>query len=114
MQNVTVQALSGTGALRIGAAFMSRFHEGHKEVYFPKPTWGNHLPIFADSGVPHKFYRYYDPKTVGFDLKGACEDLMVRLIMLWRGRRWLLAPRILAQHKATTTEQTSSIIFLFK
>lgn len=76
-QNATVQSLSGTGALRIGAAFFAKFFPGNKEVYFPQPTWGNHIPIFNHSGIQHKFYRYYDPKTVGFDFKGACEDLSV-------------------------------------
>ncbi|BES88988.1 Aspartate aminotransferase [Nesidiocoris tenuis] len=74
-RNATVQSLSGTGALRIGAAFFAKFFPGNKEVYFPQPTWGNHIPIFNHSGIQHKFYRYYDPKTVGFDFKGACEDL---------------------------------------
>ncbi|XP_014247769.1 aspartate aminotransferase, mitochondrial [Cimex lectularius] len=73
--NSTVQTLSGTGALRIGAAFLQKFFPGNKEVYLPSPTWGNHIPIFNHSGLPVKYYRYYDPKTVGFDFEGAVEDL---------------------------------------
>uniref|UniRef100_A0A170YUJ9 Aspartate aminotransferase n=1 Tax=Triatoma infestans TaxID=30076 RepID=A0A170YUJ9_TRIIF len=73
--NATVQSLSGTGALRIGAAFLQKFFPGNKEVYVPNPTWGNHIPVFNHSGLPIKKYRYYDPKTVGFDFKGAIEDL---------------------------------------
>jgi len=71
----TVQALSGTGGLRIGAAFLGRFYPG-RPVYFPKPTWGNHIPIFKDSGVgDQKEYRYYDPKTIALDFKGLTEDI---------------------------------------
>jgi aspartate aminotransferase len=61
-QRVTsVQAISGTGALRIAAAFMSKFFPfpgGVKECHMPTPTWGNHLPIFRDSGIEPKQYKY--------------------------------------------------------
>lgn len=70
----TVQALSGTGALRIGGAFLARFH-GLKEIYLPTPSWGNHRPIFADSGLTVKSYAYYDPKTCGLSFTGMMADL---------------------------------------
>lgn len=72
--NATTQGVSGTGSLRIGAAFLSRFYSS-KQIYFPSPTWGNHNPIFKDSGMNISTYRYYDPKTCGFDFKGALEDI---------------------------------------
>ncbi|OQV14865.1 Aspartate aminotransferase, mitochondrial [Hypsibius exemplaris] len=50
--NVTTQAISGTGALRLGAAFLEKFFKGNKEVYMPTPTWGNHIPIFKHAGLP--------------------------------------------------------------
>ena len=31
--------------------------------------------IFADAGVEWKWYRYYEPKTVGLDFEGMMEDL---------------------------------------
>lgn len=34
----TVQSLSGTGALRVGAEFLMRHHAVHI-VYLPDPTW---------------------------------------------------------------------------
>ncbi|KFM62857.1 Aspartate aminotransferase, mitochondrial, partial [Stegodyphus mimosarum] len=37
--NATVQGISGTGSLYIGAAFISDFLKGNKEVYMPTPTW---------------------------------------------------------------------------
>lgn len=74
-----MQSISGTGALRIGAAFLSKFWQGNREVYVPTPTWGNHVPIFEHSGLPIKKYRYYDPKTCGLDVQGVFEDISVSI-----------------------------------
>lgn len=73
--NATVQAISGTGALRIGGAFLASFFPGVKDIYLPTPSWGNHGPIFRHSGLNVKAYRYYEPSSCGFDFKGALEDL---------------------------------------
>ncbi|XP_066996372.1 aspartate aminotransferase, mitochondrial isoform X2 [Anabrus simplex] len=73
--NATLQGISGTGSLRIGAAFLHKFFPGNKVVYLPTPSWGNHTPIFKHSGLDVKQYRYYDPKTCGFDFQGALEDI---------------------------------------
>jgi Aminotransferase class I and II len=45
-----LQSLSGTGSLRLGAAFIAKFLPG-TTVYVSNPTWGNHNNIFADAGV---------------------------------------------------------------
>ncbi|CAJ0832800.1 18581_t:CDS:10 [Entrophospora sp. SA101] len=45
------QSISGTGALRIGGVFLSRYYPHAKKIYLPKPTWGNHNAVFKDSGV---------------------------------------------------------------
>ncbi|XP_021453624.2 aspartate aminotransferase, mitochondrial [Oncorhynchus mykiss] len=74
-RNITVQTISGTGSLRIGANFLSRFHTEARDVYLPKPSWGNHTPIFRDAGMQLKAYTYYDPKTCGFDFQGALNDI---------------------------------------
>uniref|UniRef100_A0AAY5EI47 Aspartate aminotransferase n=1 Tax=Electrophorus electricus TaxID=8005 RepID=A0AAY5EI47_ELEEL len=74
-QSITVQSISGTGSLRVGANFLSRFHTATRDVYLPKPSWGNHTPIFRDAGMQLKAYTYYDPKTCGFDFKGALHDI---------------------------------------
>jgi aspartate aminotransferase len=76
------QSISGTGALRIGGAFLQRFYPNAKAIYLPTPTWGNHIPIFKDSGLEVKQYRYYDKETVGLDFKGLIEDLQVRAVLL--------------------------------
>jgi aspartate aminotransferase len=73
--NVTVQGISGTGSLTIGAQFLGSFFQGNREVFMPTPTWGNHIPIFKRAGLGVKQYRYYDPKTCGFDFTGALQDL---------------------------------------
>lgn len=75
--NATAQCISGTGSLRIGAAFIKSFFPGPKTVYIPTPSWGNHTPIFKHSGLEVKSYTYYDPKTCGFNFQGALDDISV-------------------------------------
>ncbi|XP_010532471.1 PREDICTED: aspartate aminotransferase 3, chloroplastic [Tarenaya hassleriana] len=70
----TVQCLSGTGSLRVGAEFLAK-HYHEKTIYIPVPTWGNHPKIFALAGLSVKTYRYYDPATRGLNFKGLLEDL---------------------------------------
>lgn len=70
----TVQSLSGTGSLRVGAAFIEKFLPG-TTIYLSDPTWGNHKNIFADAGLEWKTYRYFDPKTIGLDFAGMMEDI---------------------------------------
>jgi len=74
-RNVSVQCISGTGSLRVGANFLAKHFPGNKTVYLPKPSWGNHTPIFKHAGLEVGSYRYYDPKTCGLDFAAACEDI---------------------------------------
>lgn len=70
-----VQALSGTGALRLGADFLHRTL-GTDTVYYSNPTWGNHGLIFGRAGYSDlRQYRYWDPASKGLDLSGMLEDL---------------------------------------
>jgi len=71
----TVQGISGTGSLRIGAEFLAKFYPDSKTVYLPSPSWGNHVPIFKHAGMEVGSYRYYDKATCGFDFNGCLEDL---------------------------------------
>ena len=77
----TVQALSGTGALRLAGAFLKRWHPivagGGKEVsvFLPTPTWGNHRGVFSEAGLEVKNFRYFDSKTGGVDVDGMVEDM---------------------------------------
>ncbi|KAK2970976.1 hypothetical protein RJ640_027457 [Escallonia rubra] len=70
----TVQCLSGTGSLRVGAEFLARHYHEHT-IYIPQPTWGNHPKIFNLAGLSVKPYRYYNPQTRGLDFQGLLEDL---------------------------------------
>ncbi|KAI5475681.1 L-aspartate:2-oxoglutarate aminotransferase [Pseudohyphozyma bogoriensis] len=69
------QSISGTGALRIAAAFIQRFYPDAKAIYLPTPSWGNHGAIIKDAGLEVKTYAYYDKKTVGLDFEGLKRDL---------------------------------------
>ena len=60
------QTISGTGAVRLGAEFISRFFKG--PVYISNPTWANHRAIFNDAGMEVFEYQYWDPKTKGLAL----------------------------------------------
>jgi aspartate aminotransferase len=77
-QIAITQSISGTGALRIGAAFLARHYPYSKTIYLPVPSWGNHTPIFRDSGLEVRGYRYFDKSTVGLDFEGLKADLQVR------------------------------------
>lgn len=70
----TTQALSGTGALRIGAEFISKHLPG-RTVYVSDPTWGNHLAIFKEAHVQTQKYRYWDANTRGLNFQGMLEDI---------------------------------------
>ncbi|KAK6129735.1 hypothetical protein DH2020_036536 [Rehmannia glutinosa] len=70
----TVQCLSGTGSLRVGAEFLARHYHQHT-IYIPLPTWGNHTKVFGLAGLSVKTYRYYDPATRGLNFEGLLEDL---------------------------------------
>ncbi|KAI6812386.1 Aspartate aminotransferase [Hortaea werneckii] len=69
------QSISGTGALRIGGAFLQRFYPGAKAIYIPTPSWANHKAVFTDSGLEVKQYRYYNKDTIGLDFDGMVEDI---------------------------------------
>ncbi|EXJ54569.1 aspartate aminotransferase [Cladophialophora yegresii CBS 114405] len=69
------QSISGTGALRIGGAFLQRWYPGSKTIYIPTPSWANHKAVFSDSGLEVKQYKYYNKDTIGLDFDGMISDL---------------------------------------
>jgi len=71
---VTVQALGGTGALKVGADFLHRFAPA-STVYISDPSWENHRALFEGAGFAVNTYRYYDAKTRGLDFDGMLESL---------------------------------------
>ncbi|XP_077461151.1 aspartate aminotransferase, cytoplasmic-like [Stigmatopora argus] len=75
-----VQALGGTGALRIGAEFLRRWYNGVNNtatpVYVSSPTWENHNAVFADAGFKDvRPYHYWDAAKRGLDITGLVDDL---------------------------------------
>lgn len=68
-----VQSLSGTGGLRVYGELMRK--HGHKQIYVPNPTWGNHIPIFTNSGLEVKKYRYYDAENSDLDFGNMMTDI---------------------------------------
>ncbi|OWM76974.1 hypothetical protein CDL15_Pgr011699 [Punica granatum] len=73
----TVQCLSGTGSLRIGADFLAKhYHQANLDVvYIPEPTYSNHPNFFIAAGLTLRKYRYYNPQTQGLDFQCLLEDL---------------------------------------
>jgi aspartate aminotransferase, mitochondrial len=72
---VITQSISGTGALRIGGAFLERFYPGAKKIYIPTPSWANHAAVFKDAGLTVEKYRYYNKDTIGLDFEGMVADI---------------------------------------
>lgn len=66
---VTVQALGGTGALKIGADYLKKLVPG-ATVYISDPSWENHRALFEAAGFPVETYPYYDPATRGVNFDG--------------------------------------------
>lgn len=66
---VTVQALGGTGGLKIGADFLRRVAP-KTEVWISDPTWENHRGLFENAEFTVHAYPYYDAKTHGLNFEG--------------------------------------------
>jgi aromatic-amino-acid transaminase len=65
---VTVQALGGTGGLKIGADFLRKFAPG-AQICISDPSWENHRALFEAAGFPVGTYPYYAPATQGLDFE---------------------------------------------
>ncbi|HSV77638.1 MAG TPA: amino acid aminotransferase [Ramlibacter sp.] len=62
----TVQALGGTGGLKIGADFLKKLAPAAK-VLISDPSWENHRALFTNAGFPVESYPYYDAGKRGID-----------------------------------------------
>ncbi|MGN6702373.1 MAG: aromatic amino acid transaminase [Burkholderiaceae bacterium] len=71
---VTVQALGGTGGLKLGADFLKRFSPG-AEVWISDPSWENHRALFESAGFKVNTYPYYDSATHGVNFAGMLAEL---------------------------------------
>ncbi|MBR0565732.1 aspartate/tyrosine/aromatic aminotransferase [Azoarcus sp. L1K30] len=74
-QVVTIEALGGTGALKVGADYLKRLLPG-ASVYISDPSWENHRALFESAGFTVENYPYYDAATrgVNFDAMKAKLD----------------------------------------
>jgi aromatic-amino-acid transaminase len=65
---VTVQAIGGTGGLKVGADLLRKINPS-AEVWISNPSWENHQALFEFAGFKVQAYPYYDAAThsVNFD-----------------------------------------------
>jgi aromatic-amino-acid transaminase len=71
---ITVQAIGGTGALKLGADFLKRFSP-ESEVWISDPSWENHRALFESAGFKVNNYPYYDTATRGVNFAGMLNAL---------------------------------------
>ncbi|TDZ35818.1 Aspartate aminotransferase [Colletotrichum spinosum] len=69
-RTTSVQTISGTGAVHLGALFLAKFYKGNRTVYISNPTWANHNQIFGNVGLPIAQYPYFSKQTKGLDFEG--------------------------------------------
>jgi len=65
----TVQALGGTGGLKIGADFLKKVNPAAK-VLISDPSWENHRALFSQAGFTVEAYPYYNAAKKGIDFDG--------------------------------------------
>jgi aromatic-amino-acid transaminase len=65
----TVQALGGTGGLKVGADFLRRLNPSAK-VLISDPSWENHKALFTQAGFTVEAYPYYVAARRGIDFDG--------------------------------------------
>ena len=70
----TVQAIGGTGGLKIGADFLKKVSPKAK-VLISDPSWENHRAIFVNAGFEVGTYAYYDAAKRGVNFEGMLADL---------------------------------------
>ena len=70
----TVQAIGGTGGLKIGADFLKKVSPQAK-VLISDPSWENHRAIFVNAGFEVDTYAYYDAEKRGVNFDGMLASL---------------------------------------
>ena len=70
----TVQALGGTGGLKIGADFLKKLTP-HAKVLISDPSWENHRALFTNAGFAVETYAYYDAAKRGVNFEGMLASL---------------------------------------
>jgi len=80
----SVQTPGGCGALRLGAELI-RAAQPDAVVHVSTPTWANHTPLLAGSGLRLERYPYFDPATGGVQfgaMTAALDRLPPRAVVL--------------------------------
>ena len=72
----TIQALGGTGGLKVGADFLYKLNRNAK-VLISDPSWENHRGIFSQAGFTVEAYPYYNAARRGIDFDGMLTALNI-------------------------------------
>jgi len=70
----TVQALGGTGGLKVGADFLKKLNP-NAAVLISDPSWENHRALFTNAGFNVGTYAYYDAENRGVRFDAMLADL---------------------------------------
>jgi aromatic-amino-acid transaminase len=65
----TIQAIGGTGGLKVGADFLRRLGTS-RQVLISDPSWENHRALFTAAGFDVDTYPYYDAANRGINFDG--------------------------------------------
>jgi aromatic-amino-acid transaminase len=70
----TVQAVGGTGGLKVGADLLARMNPKAR-VLISDPSWENHRALFEGAGFEVAIYPYYDASRHDVDFDAMCGAL---------------------------------------
>jgi len=65
----TIQAIGGTGGLKVGADFLKKLSP-KANVLISDPSWENHRALFTNAGFEVETYPYYDAAKRGINFEG--------------------------------------------
>lgn len=65
----TIQAIGGTGGLKVGADFLKKLSPD-ATVLISDPSWENHRALFTQAGFQVESYPYYDAERRGVNFDG--------------------------------------------
>ncbi|MES2246664.1 MAG: amino acid aminotransferase, partial [Pseudomonadota bacterium] len=65
----TIQAIGGTGGLKVGADFLKKLNP-NATVLISDPSWENHRALFTNAGFTVESYPYYDAAQRGINFDG--------------------------------------------
>lgn len=71
----TIQSLSGTGALLLGADLYRHQIDSDAPMIASDPTWANHHSLFRYADYRTGSYRYYDADAQDIDVEGMFADI---------------------------------------